>query len=104
MLRWRILRKRERPCKLEVYYIVFIQTPLRLFNKTAFLALILPQKNLAEVDSTVDIPQHFMELLRLVGIVYNNYVFKVREGLFLNVPGRELPQRGERFGKKHEVG
>jgi len=31
-------------------------------------------------------------------------MFKVREGLFLNVPRRKLSQRGERFGKKREVG
>jgi hypothetical protein len=87
MLRRPIPRKRDRPCKLEVDHIVFIQTPLDLLDKTTFPALILPQKNLAEVDGTVDLPQHLMELLRLVGIVYNNHMFKVREGLFLNGPG-----------------
>jgi hypothetical protein len=63
----------------------------------------LPQKNFTEVHSTVNVPQHLTKLLRLVGVIYNNYMFKVGECLFLNVPGRELPQRGKRFGKEREI-
>jgi hypothetical protein len=44
-----------------------------------------------------------MKPLRLVGIIYNDHMFKVGESLFLNVTRRELPQRGERFGKEREI-
>ena len=54
------------------------------------LPLVLVQKNLTEVNSTVNTP-HLMELL--VYVFHSNRMFKVEERFFLNIPRRELPLR-----------
>jgi hypothetical protein len=92
--------KRERPCELEIDHVILVQYLPGFFDKTVFLSIsFLPQQNLTEVDGATNITKHLMELLRLMGVIDDNNVLKVRQGLFLNVARRELSQRGERLGK-----
>ncbi len=85
--------KRERPCELKIDHVILVQCLPDFLDKTVFLSTsFLPQQNLTEVDGAMNITKHLMELLRLMGVIDDNNVLKVRQGLFLNVARRELPQ------------
>jgi len=87
------LRRPCRPtCELKIDHVILVQCLADFLDKTVFLSTSLPQQNLTEVDGAMNITKHLMELLRLMGVIDDNNVLKVRQGLFLNVARRELPQ------------